>query len=685
MENNKIFNIDTNMNELRKDVLERIYLDRSVESAILSISDLEIYSKYDNFFTKFSRAIKKSVLNGNIILTNEQEKCLEILSKGNLFISAPTSFGKTYIGLEYISRNKNDLNTIIFVVPTIALMNEVRKKCFKHFGNFFTLVTSDAELKQNYYETKKIIIVVPERISTKLFKQYLEENRLDFLIYDEIYKLNFIKSKKTDEDSRLIIMNYIYKYLVDKAHKVLLLGPFIKDVTFERSKLKITKFITNLNLVYNKVIFDPNFSNYYGSLNEKRFIYFDSPKNITKFLNDNNFEMETVDCDLNVLDWMSENIHPDWYYINYLRNGIGIHHGKTPIFLRKYIESEYANGCIHTILCTSTLIEGINTPTNSLFVHDKPRGVFELNNLIGRVGRLNVENPRQGSIFIKDSEIMALYNPNEWIELNILFEDPNVDSDNKEDECIYLDKEPCEEINQKIDLLKGILFEKFNISYYEVIDAGIEYKILDRFVSNFEKITSHKKEFNVISDIKFILVREYNKYMNGLKLSNYSFFDSDTDSEKYLNFDPVYLLLISTRGMRNVIDKFTLEYSSFSIKDINYFIDTLFQIDEFIKFNLSKIVAIFDLFNSKHIFDSKKNRAFIQSINMIKSYGNLKDGYERILEDLGFPKQDTTLIINEISKYTDVLGTENKLKKIENYDVFDNLSPFGKKIIKDIK
>ena len=51
-----------------------------------------------------------------------------------------------------------------------------------------------------------------------------------------------------------------------------------------------------------------------------------------------------MDYDEEIVEWMSKNVHENWYYIDYLKKGIGIHHGNTPIFFRKYIEDEYANG-----------------------------------------------------------------------------------------------------------------------------------------------------------------------------------------------------------------------------------------------------------------------------------------------------------------------------------------------------
>ncbi|MBC2047181.1 DEAD/DEAH box helicase [Listeria booriae] len=684
--------LDTSMRDFRIEILRQVYDDEVVEEAVLGISDLDIYSTSDSFFTRINKAARQSFINNNIILTSEQEKCLQLLQLGNLFISAPTSFGKTFIALEYIMRNSSRIDDVVFVVPTIALMNELREKCFSYFGKYYTLITSDAELKQYYDTSKKIIIVVPERISTKLFQQYLNAKKIDLLVYDEIYKLNSIDSTEQDdkknEYSRLIKMNYIYKYLINRADKILLLGPFIKSVSFDRSNIKIEKFITNLNVVYNKINYTPELTSYFGERSEKRFVYFSSPGSIKRFLEKNNhMSVEYNGSDDEIIDWISENIHPKWYYVEYLKRGIGIHHGKTPIFLRKYIENEYAklDGYIHTILCTSTLVEGINTPTNNLVIVDTPRNVFELNNLIGRVGRLNIENPKSGEIYITSEETYKMYNPDDWIDLKIVFESDEISTDSIEDECLYLDKKLTQEAQDNVNSLSVKLEDRFNINYTEIIEAGIEFKVLDRFIDCFDRITNHEKEFQVILDIKFKILNEDNKYLSGMKLNKYSFYDPNIESE-YLSFDPVYNLLVSTKGMKFVIDKFSKAYKEYTTEDINLFIDTLFQIDEFIKFKMMKVVAIYELFDEKRIFNREQNRAFIQSINMIKAYYDSEDGYERILVDLGFPKEDINLISNRIVDYIDTNGTENKLIKLrKDRDVFNQLSPFGKGIINKMK
>jgi len=673
---------DENMNLLRSHLLKGIYSGQVISEAELNLSDLSIYSQNRTFFSKINNAVKQSLLDEEIILTNEQVECLNILNDNNLFLSAPTSFGKTFIALEYIARNKHLLDNIIFVVPTISLMNELRKKCFNFFNENYILITSDAELDQYNDVAKKIMIVVPERISSKKFKEYISKANIDLLVYDEIYKLKY-EAKQQETNSRIIKMNSIYKYLIKESRKILLLGPFIRNVDFFKSDIKIVKFITNLNLVYNEIKLNKSTA-IFKNHDEKKFVYFKSPNSIASFINKTdliNDEDHFDNFDEDIIDWISENIHPEWYYSIYLKKGIGIHHGRTPLFLRKYIENEYSkpDGCIHTILCTSTLMEGINTPTNKLIIYDPPRGTFELNNLIGRVGRLNPKSPQIGKIYIYDEEVLDLYKPDQWIDLKILYETDEVITDSPEDEILYLEKSSSDGVpEKKIQELKESLADKFGIDLSEVIDSEIEISLLIEFINIYDEITTHEKEWNVIHDIKFRLLRKDASFVRGLEVKNYSF-----NSKSSHVFDAVYSLMINDGLLKPVIDKFVNIYKP-SVVDINKFIDTLFQIDEFIKFKMTKIIGIYELFNSKNLFDKSNNRAFIQSVHMIESYLDSTDGYERILNDLGIPQEDIVKIASEVSKMKDIVGTENKLKQTMEKDYFNYLSPFSKRIIQSL-
>lgn len=676
--------LNSDKRELRKELIKSIYDNEVFNTALLSALDLEIYDKSDALIPKLNKAIRQSILNSDIYLTNEQMECLSLLEDNSLFISAPTSFGKTYIALEYISRHIDLLNTIVFIVPTVSLMNELRKKCYKYFGKIFKIITSEAELELNKQSLKKLMIFVPERINAIKVKEYLENVSIDFSVYDEIYKLNSNfekKDSKTRDDSRLIIMNYAYKYLIENSKKILLLGPFIKDVQFGKSKLNITKYITNLNLVYNEVNVLEHDSIKVNNYNGKEFIYFKSPDSISNFINAQDLSgLKDVEYDTDIIDWMCSHVNKDWYYIDYIKKGIGIHHGNTPLFLRKFIEDEYANGNIHTILCTSTLVEGINTPTDQLIIYDTPRTTFELNNLIGRVGRLNVNSPKKGRVYFTNDETNEMYQPDDWIDLNILYEETDILSKQSEDEYLYLDKQANAELKSKIDMFFKKLKEEYQIEKQEVIDLGIEFKILQKFLNNLAKIQQADNDFEIIRIIKNDIIKERKVYLNGLISERYSFYNENVDKD-YLSIDPVYLLLISTNSVYDVIGTFKNKYPKANKKDINLFIDTVFKAEEFVKFQLTKIIPIYELFDSHNLLNKPVFDRFKQCIHKIEIFNSSSSYYERILFDMGFPDDDIIELLDCLEIKKDGLSIEEKLIDLYDSVAYRKLSPFGKRII----
>lgn len=676
--------LNSDKRELRKELIKFIYDNDVFNTALLSALDLEIYDKSDALIPKLNKAIRQSILNSDIYLTNEQMECLSLLEDNSLFISAPTSFGKTYLALEYISRHIDLLNTIVFIVPTVSLMNELRKKCYKYFGKIYKIITSEAELELNRQSLKKLMIFVPERINAIKVKEYLEDVSIDFSVYDEIYKLNSNfekKDSKTRDDSRLIIMNYAYKYLIENSKKMLLLGPFIKDVQFGKSKLNITKYITNLNLVYNEVNVLEHDSIKVNNYNGKEFIYFKSPDSISNFINAQDLSgLKDVEYDTDIIDWMCSHVNKDWYYIDYIKKGIGIHHGNTPLFLRKFIEDEYANGNIHTILCTSTLVEGINTPTDQLIIYDTPRTTFELNNLIGRVGRLNVNSPKKGRVYFTNDETNEMYQPDDWIDLNILYEETDILSKQSEDEYLYLDKQANAELKSKIDMFFKKLKEEYQIEKQEVIDLGIEFKILQKFLNNLAKIQQADNDLEIIRIIKNDIIKERKVYLNGIISERYSFYNENVD-KKYLSIDPVYLLLVSINSVYDVIGAFVKKYLMANKKDVNLFIDTVFKAEEFVKFQLTKIIPIYELFDSHNLLNNPEFDRFKQCIHKIEMFNSSNNYYERILFDMGFPDEDIIELLDCLEIKKDGLSIEEKLIDLYDSDVYRKLSPFGKRII----
>jgi reverse gyrase len=74
-------------------------------------------------------------------LHREQSIVLARLLEGtNLAVSAPTSFGKSFIIDAFIAIKSP--KTVVIIVPTIALMDETRRRIFKKFSPEYTVVTA---------------------------------------------------------------------------------------------------------------------------------------------------------------------------------------------------------------------------------------------------------------------------------------------------------------------------------------------------------------------------------------------------------------------------------------------------------------------------------------------------------------------------------------------------------------
>jgi hypothetical protein len=98
-------------------------------------------------------------------------------------------------------------------------------------------------------------------------------------------------------------------------------------------------------------------------------------------------------------------VHGDYYLADIITKGVAYHIGYLPASIRVRIESLYRERKIHTLFCTSTLLEGVNLPADNLFIttYGKGRGrskmkAVDFKNLIGRVGR--IEYNLYGNVFL---------------------------------------------------------------------------------------------------------------------------------------------------------------------------------------------------------------------------------------------------------------------------------------------
>lgn len=109
-----------------------------------------------------------------------------------------------------------------------------------------------------------------------------------------------------------------------------------------------------------------------------------------------------------LMELISKIVHPQYSLRKVLERGIGFHYGSMPQLIRQSLENLFRTGKIQYMICTSTLIEGVNLACKSIFVRapSKGRGVpmteADFWNMGGRAGRWGKEF--QGNVICVDPE-----------------------------------------------------------------------------------------------------------------------------------------------------------------------------------------------------------------------------------------------------------------------------------------
>ena len=91
--------------------------------------------------------------------------------------------------------------------------------------------------------------------------------------------------------------------------------------------------------------------------------------------------------------WIENNYYRGWAVARGSERGIAVHHGRLPRALGQLFVHLFNDEVINVLICTSTLIEGVNTSAANVFIYDKKINrtdfdFFSFANIRGRVGRM---------------------------------------------------------------------------------------------------------------------------------------------------------------------------------------------------------------------------------------------------------------------------------------------------------
>jgi DEAD/DEAH box helicase/Helicase conserved C-terminal domain len=311
-----------------------------------------------------------------------------LLSGENVVLSAPTSFGKSLIIDGAIASGR--FNSILIVVPTIALIDETRRRLTRRFRDRFKIVTHGSQARTE----RNIFVATQERVL-----QDELDDPIDLLVVDEFYKL----SPARGEDDRSALLNQVVYRMIKRARQFYMLGPNVLGISPEFGRrVKYKTFFEP----YRTVVSELHYVNGPGTeferltalcqkLDDATLIFCRSPARATavvQHLIGANLGQNSGAC-REAADWIARHYHPDWHFGKALRLGIGVHHGRIPRALGQFAVRAFNNGDLKFLACTSTLIEGVNTKAKNIIIFDHEINrtaidLFTFNNIRGRAGRM---------------------------------------------------------------------------------------------------------------------------------------------------------------------------------------------------------------------------------------------------------------------------------------------------------
>lgn len=323
-----------------------------------------------------------------------------IMSGENVILSAPTSFGKSLIIEALVA--SNEFNNIVIVVPTIALIDELKKKLFK-YKDQYKIVT---QVSQQPSE-RNVFILTQERVL-----EFKDITSVDFFIIDEFYKLAPVSSN----DERCDRLNLAFRELHAKCKRFYMLGPKINGlVSGIEDELRCTflKFDSYATVATNEFFYplttkgkdadvdverDEILQSILAGIgrDEQTVIYCKSPKRasllMSRLLKSGILNSDDNNDDL--ANWLGENFHSRWSLVEGVKHGIAYHHAQLPRAVGALIVDLFNDSKINVLICTSTLIEGVNTNAKNIVIYDDcitrrtKLDMFTFNNISGRSGRM---------------------------------------------------------------------------------------------------------------------------------------------------------------------------------------------------------------------------------------------------------------------------------------------------------
>lgn len=390
------------------------------------------------FIKEFQSAYLESFKVGSAYYTDEQlfivNKFKEnTMTNDSSIVVAPTSYGKSELILSSIAIESGN---ICILVPSKALISQTKRRVLlsREYSASRKIITH-AEM---FFEgdTNIIAILTQERL-IKLLQDFPSLG-FSLVHVDEAHNLLEDTERGNLLATALILLQkrnpktcfkFLTPFLVNSENLMVSHTNLPTEDLRITEKLKIERFYCcDLNNDRKIEVYDQYLDNFFDTekrvadhidlilkeKTKKNIIYLNRPIKIEQLskellISKNIQEVKSPAID-KICNTLARHIHKEYLLISCIRKGFVYHHGSIPDNIKAYIEYIYSvTPELEIIATTSTLLEGVNIPAETMFLLDNRKGRGNLTpsqfkNLIGRTCRFR-------EIFASENRNLSLLAP----------------------------------------------------------------------------------------------------------------------------------------------------------------------------------------------------------------------------------------------------------------------------------
>ncbi|MGF6486533.1 DEAD/DEAH box helicase [Pseudomonas frederiksbergensis] len=449
----------------------------------------------DSFLRNFVGSYIDTFRDHGIVLTEQQDALRDFVAdeyRNNIAVIAPTSYGKSELIIK--SAKENPKKRVLILVPSKALLAQTKKRLIDADIPGLGKVITHPEMYSDE-GNGRVFVLTQERLARLLHDH--SSLSFDMVFVDEAH--NLLQGDYRNELLATVIcmlgarnskasfkfltpflcneLNLRVRYL-DMPIKGFKISEYIKSERFYlrdfRDNQDETEFKLYDHFLNDWLIIDRHYENGYdlviGESLSKNIIYANKPKSIERFSRQLARRVSVVKCALiaRACLELENNFDKQYNLIGCLRRGVMYHHGSIPDTIRLYLENLFSKSkALKYLVCSSTLLEGVNLPIERLFLIDNRKGgskltSSQLKNLVGRVNRFSEVFSSKGDQALQKLESSVYL----------------VGMDGYTDKRVNLNKYYPETVNvakKDKDVLSNVLLEATDVSKDKVkFDAATE-------------------------------------------------------------------------------------------------------------------------------------------------------------------------------------------------------------------